>query len=144
MSNMTLADLSKKIADIDFAMLSTRTSNGAIAARPMSNNGDVEYDGDSFFFAFDSSHTVQDIQRDSSVGLTFTGAKGMLGKPPTFIAIEGHAEIIHDKAAFEQHWTHDIEHWAKNGADTPGLALIKVHAARIHYWDGEDQGELVV
>ena len=30
------------------------------------------------------------------------------------------------------------------GPDTPGLVLIKVHAKRIHYWDGDDSGELRV
>jgi hypothetical protein len=26
--------------------------------------------------------------------------------------------------------------------DTPGLTLVEVEARRIHYWDGEDQGEV--
>ena len=46
MSEMTLSDLSKAMRSIDFAMLSTRTEGGEIAGRPMSNNGDVDYDGD--------------------------------------------------------------------------------------------------
>ncbi len=35
-----------------------------------------------------------------------------------------------------------LERWFKDGVDTPGLVLIKVHAGRIHYWDGEDEGEV--
>ena len=31
-------------------MLNTHTDGGQIATRPMSNNRDVEYDGDSWFF----------------------------------------------------------------------------------------------
>lgn len=53
MTDMTLSDLAKKMAGIDFAMLFTTTENGALAGRPMSNNGDVEYDGDSFYFTFE-------------------------------------------------------------------------------------------
>jgi general stress protein 26 len=142
MSQMTLSDLSDKMRDIDFAMLSTRAEGGQIAARPMSNNGDVDYDGDSFFFTFEQSHTVQDIQRDPQVGLSFTGAKGLLGKPPMFISVEGNAELIRDKAAFEAHWTKDLDYWFKDGIDTPGIVLIKVHASRLHYWDGQDDGEI--
>ncbi|MET0907474.1 MAG: pyridoxamine 5'-phosphate oxidase [Bradyrhizobiaceae bacterium] len=142
MSQMTLSDLSDKMRDIDFAMLSTRAEGGQIAARPMSNNGDVDYDGDSFFFTFEQSHTVQDIQRDPQVGLSFTGAKGLLGKPPIFISVEGNAELIRDKAAFEAHWTKDLDYWFKDGIDTPGIVLIKVHASRLHYWDGQDDGEI--
>ena len=144
MSKMTLPDLSKKMADIDFAMLSTRAKGGQIAARPMSNNGDVEYKGDSWFFALDSTHTIEDIERDPQVGMSFAGSKGLLGKPPLFIAVEGKAEIIRDKAAFSAHWTKDLDYWFERGTDTPGLVLIKVHATRIHYWDGKDEGELTL
>jgi general stress protein 26 len=141
---MTLSELSKKMSDIDFAMLLTRGSNGAIAGRPMSNNGDVEYDGDSYFFTFETSHTVEDIKRDPMVSLSFAGAKGLLGKRPLFIAVEGLAELIQDKHAFAEHWTKGLDYWFKNGINTPGVVLIKVRASRIHYWDGEEDGEVAV
>jgi general stress protein 26 len=144
MSTMTLSDLSKRMRDIDFAMLSTRAEGGEIAARPMSNNGDVDYDGDSYFFTWERARTVRDIERDAKVGLSFTGAKGLLGKPPLFISLEGEAELIRDKSAFKKHWTKDLEIWFEKGIDTPGLVLIKVHATRIHYWDGTDEGEVAV
>lgn len=139
---MTLSEVSAKLRDIDFCTLSTRTDGGAIAGRPMSNNGDVEYDGDSFFFAHDSTRTVHDIQADPQVGLGYQGKSGLLGLRPFFVTIEGVAELIRDKAAFEAHWTKDLERYFKEGVDTPGLVLIKVHAQRLHYWDGEDEGEL--
>ncbi|MBY0283363.1 MAG: pyridoxamine 5'-phosphate oxidase family protein [Sphingomonas sp.] len=144
MAEMTLADLSEKMRDIDFAMLSTRTDNGAIAARPMSNNRDVDYGGDSYFFSYDSALTISDIAADPQVGLTLTGGKGLLGKPPLFIGIAGRAELIRDKAVFARHWQEGFERWFEQGIDTPGLILIKVHAARVHYWDGEDGGEVKV
>ena len=142
MATMTLKDLSEKMAKIDFAMLSTRTDSGAMASRPMSNNGEVEYTGDSFFFSYDSVRAIADIEADAQVGLTFTGAAGLLGGPPLFIAIEGHGELIRDKAQFERHWTKDLDRWFAQGVDTTGLVLIKVRAQRIHYWNGEDEGEL--
>ena len=143
MADMTLEQLSEKIRDIDFGMLSTKTEGDQVASRPMSNNGEVEYDGDSFFFCHESTRMVSDIEGDSKVGLTFTGKKGLLGKPPIFIAIVGTADLIRDKAMFAKHWVKDLERWFEQGIDTPGLVLIKVHADRIHYWDGEDEGELI-
>jgi hypothetical protein len=54
------------------------------------------------------------------------------------------SELIRDKAEFEAHWTKGLERWFEDGVDTPGLVLIKVHANRIHCWDGENEGEVVV
>ncbi len=115
MSTMTLSDISKEMRDIDFAMLSTHTPGGGIAARPMSNNGDVEYDGDSFFFALDHTHVVSEIERDPHVGLSLQGRKGLFGTPPIFIAVEGNATLIRDKAEFETHWTSDLDQLVRGG-----------------------------
>ena len=144
MSKWTLSDISEKVRDIDFAMLLTRTENGEIAGRPMSNNRDVEYDGDSFFFTSDEARSVTDIERHPQVALSYSGRKGLLGQPPVFITVQGEAELIRDKAQFEAHWVKDLERWFNKGPDTPGLVLIKVHASRVHYWDGENEGEVVV
>ena len=143
-SEMTLKSLAKAMRDIDFAMLTTRAEDGSKAARPMSNNGEVEYDGDSWYFTWEDSRTVRDIARDAQVGLTFQGSQGLLGKPPLFVSVEGEAQVVKDKAAFAAHWTDGLDRWFKQGIDTPGLALIKVHAKRIHYWDGEDEGDIRV
>ena len=142
MSDKTLAALAEKMRDIDFAMLATHSDGGAIAQRPMSNNRDVDYDGDSFYFTSDDTLMVQDIARDPQVGLSFQGKAGMLGMRPFFVAIEGQAELIRDKSQFEEHWTKDLDAWFKEGIDTPGLVLVKVHAQRLHYWDGYDEGEI--
>ncbi len=141
---MTMQELAKKVGDIDFTMLSTRTEGGQIAARPMSNNGDVEYDGDSYFFTWEDSRMVDDIKRNPQVGLSLQGKGGLLGKPPIFISIEATAELIRDKAVFEEHWSKDLERWFEQGVDTPGVVLIKAHANRITYWDGEEEGDVKV
>ena len=142
MAELTLEDISEKMRDIDFATLSTRTAEGAIAARPMSNNRQVEYDGDNYFFTCQDTGTVRDITGDPQVGLGFQGKSGALGMKPFFITIEGTAELIRDKGQFAEHWTKDLEEWFKDGIDTPGLLLVKVHAKRLHYWDGYNQGEI--
>ncbi|RAK51537.1 pyridoxamine 5'-phosphate oxidase [Phenylobacterium deserti] len=144
MADMTLQDLSQKMRDIDFTTVFTRTEGGALAGRPMSNNGEVEYEGDSYFFAWDDSRVAGDIARDPQVGMSLQGSKGLLGKPPLFITIEGRAELIRDKAQFQEHWTKDLDRWFENGPDTPGVVMIKVRAERIHYWDGGDEGEIPV
>ncbi|MGN8001351.1 pyridoxamine 5'-phosphate oxidase family protein [Sphingomonas sp. 22176] len=144
MAEMTLEDLSKKMGKIDFGMLSTRTDGGAIASRPMSNNGEVEYRGDSYFFSYDSARTIADIEAEPRVGLTFTGAAGLLGGPPLFVAVEGDADLVRDKAQFAEHWTKDLDRWFEQGIDTPGVVMIHVRAQRLHYWNGSDEGEIAL
>jgi len=144
MPDLTLADISTKMKQIDFTMLLTHTEGDQIAGRPMSNNGDVEYQGDSYYFTWEQSRTVRDIERNPKVSLSLQGNKGLLGKPPFMASVEGQAELIRDRREFERHWTSELDRWFKQGADTEGVVLIKVHATRIHYWDGEDEGELQV
>ena len=141
---LILKELSKKMRAIDFTMLTTRTEGGVLASRPMSNNGEVDYDGDSWFFTTEDARMVSDIAADPIVGLTLTGDKGLLGKPGIFIAIEARAELIRDKAIFAAHWTKGLDRWFPQGVETPGLVLIKAHASRISYWDGEDEGDLTL
>ncbi len=140
----TLDDLAHKMREIDFAMLATHTDGGAIAARPMSNNREVDYDGDNWFFADESTRMVSDIERDARVSLTYQGKAGLLGVRPFFIAIEGEARLVRDRAQFAQHWTRGLERWWPDGIDTPGLLLIQVTGKRLHYWDGEDEGEIIL
>ncbi|OJF93897.1 pyridoxamine 5'-phosphate oxidase family protein [Pararhizobium antarcticum] len=136
MADMTLTDIAEKMRDIDIAMLCTHTDGGAIAARPMSNNRDVDYDGDSYYFTWDKTRMVEDIRKEAKVSLTFQGKKAFA------VAVEGVAELSSDKKDFKAHWTSDLDQWFEDGIDTPGVMMIKVRASRVHYWDGEDEGEV--
>ena len=144
MPNKTLSDIAEKMSGIDIAILSTHTEGGQIANRPMSNNGDVTYEGDSYYFTFADALTVRDIERDPKVALGFTGSSGIFTSSGLYIAVEGDAELIRDKATFKAHWTPDLDEWFEQGVDTPGVVLIKVHATRIKYWDGMEQGEVTL
>lgn len=142
MTDQTLPDIAAKMRGIDIAILSTKTQGGQIANRPMSNNGDVTYDGNSYYFTYEEAHTVGEIERDPNVALGFAGKDGVFTRNSLYIAVEGRAELIRDKAAFKKHWTPDLDEWFEQGVDTPNLVLIKVHAQRIKYWDGLEEGEV--
>ncbi len=136
MGQKTLPELSERMRQIDIAMLATHTEGGAIASRPMSNNGDVDYDGHSHYFSYGDARTVSDIEGNPKVTLSFQGPKRFA------VAVEGKATLIRDKAAFREHWTPELDKWFEQGIDTPGIVLIRVDAERVHYWDGTEQGEL--
>ncbi|WJH38849.1 pyridoxamine 5'-phosphate oxidase family protein (plasmid) [Aliirhizobium terrae] len=141
MTTMTMNELSKKLGKIDFCMFNTNGPE-SIVSRPMSNNGDVEYDGNSWFFSYEDTRKVRDINRDTGVTLDFTALPSLLGKPGIFVAVDGEANLIHDKSPFEAHWVSDLERWFPEGIDTTGIVLIKVSARSIEYWGGEETGRI--
>lgn len=143
MRHKTLEEIAKRMAGIDIAILSTHTSAGQIANRPMSNNGDVSYNGTSYYFTYEQARTVSDIAANPKVALGFTSDGGIFSDA-IYVAVEGTAELIRDKLEFRKHWTKDLDRWFEQGVDTTGLVLIAVKAKRITYWDGDDEGEVVV
>jgi general stress protein 26 len=136
MSEMTLSDLSKRMREIDIAMLTTHTKDGELAARPMSNNGDVEYDGTSYYFTEDDSRMIDDIESNPKVLLSFQGKDGF------FIAAQSEASILRDKGEYKEHWTDSLDTSFEDGVDTECLVMIKVTATRIDYWIGNENGEV--
>ena len=138
MTKMTQPDLVQALRGIDFAMLSTITATGDVASRPMSNNGEVDYSGTSYYFTWASARMVKDIEANPEAGVTFQGRGGIFGKPPTFIFVQGTAEVITDKAAFAEHWNPGLDRWFTEGPATPGVVMLVVNAGRMTYWDGED------
>ena len=136
-----LAHIAEAMKDIDFVMLNTHTKDGQIGARPMSNNRQVDYDGDSYFFTWEDCLMVDDIKGDPKIGLSLQGAPKPEGAPGIFIAVEGKAEIVRDTDRFEEHWTEELERWFEDGVETEGMVMLHVHATRAAYWDGEDGGD---
>lgn len=140
-----LSDISEDMKQIDFCTLSTHAPGGTIGARPMSNNSEVDYEGDAWFFTYEDRQMVKDIEDNPKVGMTYLGSaglKGILGAPGQFIHVEGTAAVVRDKARFAEHWDKSLDRWFPQGIDTPGAVMLQVTANRIHYWDGEDEGEV--
>ena len=73
MPNESLQAIAQKMRNLDIANFSTVTDGGALATRPMSNNGDVEFDGNSWYFTYEEARLVADIGRNPNVGLGFEG-----------------------------------------------------------------------
>ncbi len=91
----------------------------------MSNNGDAEYAGDSFYFTRETSRVVHEIQRDPKVSLAFSTAPGLLAGAGLYVSVEGKAQVVRDKAQFEDHWSPDLDIWFEQGVDTPGVVMLE-------------------
>ena len=141
--SLSLEDLSRKMKEIDFAMLATHAADGAIGSRPMSNNREVDYDGTAWFFTDETALMVSEIETNPSVNLSYQGKSGLLGHRPFFVAVEV-GVWIRDQAQSDAHWTKGLERWWPQGTQTPGLVLIQVIGKRAHYWAGEEEGEILL
>ncbi|EDL49229.1 pyridoxamine 5'-phosphate oxidase family protein [Erythrobacter sp. SD-21] len=137
MSDRSVSQIAEKLKSIDIAMLVTKTgSEGAIAARPMSNNKDVsEEDGTSYHFATDDGRIDDDLKNSDQCGATYTSDE-------FYCAVQGTGKLHRDRAILERHWVKDLEAWFANGLDTEGLILIEVSPKRIDWWEGREEGQL--
>ncbi len=137
MSDRSMSQIAEKLKSIDIAMLVTKTgSDAAIAARPMSNNGDVsEEDGTTFHFTTDDGRIDDDLKRSDQCGATYSDGD-------FYCAVQGTGRLHRDRATQEKHWKDSLEKWFEHGLDTRGLILIEVSPKRITWWDGREEGEL--
>ena len=138
MSGMDIKALAKVMRAQDIAMLSTRHGDDT-ATRPMSNNRDVEFDGDTYFFTTRDTTTVADIEAHPRVGVSYQDTDS-----DTFISLQGEAALHTDRDTLAKHWKPELARWFEDGLDTKGLTLIAVRAERAHYWREREEGEIVM
>lgn len=137
----SMKKLKTMMKGIDLCMLTTVNGRGAPLSRPMSNNGNVDYDGTSYFFADKKSLMARELQKNPRVGLSFTHPK-WFGK--TFISVTGKANLTTDKEEMEKHWNPNLEVWFKDGLNTKDIVMIEVKAKHIKYWEDNKEGEVIV
>lgn len=128
--------VAEAMASIDFCMMQTVGADG-VNTRPMSNNGEVEYDGDSWFFSRATSTKNGEIERDDRVQLTFADTAG-----PSFISVWGRGEIVDDVETKRRLWQDELKQWFENGPDDPEVTLIKVRAGKIQTWGRMGDAEM--
>ncbi|MBG6075224.1 pyridoxamine 5'-phosphate oxidase family protein [Polaromonas sp. CG_9.11] len=130
-----LKDMAKKMCNLDIASLVTVAEDGLLAARPMSNNADVDFDGKSYYFTYEASDKVKQISGNPEVQLAFEGDDKL------YVTVTGRAELIRDKAEFDKHWVPELGQWFAQGTDTPGMVLLCVKATHAKYWQDMEMGE---
>ncbi|HYH91520.1 MAG TPA: pyridoxamine 5'-phosphate oxidase family protein [Candidatus Saccharimonadales bacterium] len=123
------------LAELDICMFTSRAEDGSLHGRPMSNNGDVEYDGDSWFFAREGSRKVVEVDADPHVELGFIATERA-----TWVNVEGEATVVRgDEQRKRDLWQDEFKRWFEDGPDDPEVVLIKVSARHIDAWSAEDE-----
>ena len=129
--------IAKMMANIDFCMLTTRGGDGRLRGRPMSNNGEVEFDGDVWFFSDAGARKIEDIEGESLVHLSYADPEHF-----RFVSMTGDAEIVRDVKKKQELWLEELERWFHDGPESEDVVLIKVSPREVTYWNGDEEGEI--
>ncbi|MCC9602764.1 pyridoxamine 5'-phosphate oxidase family protein [Stieleria sp. JC731] len=115
------------IGDFRNAMLTTRTSQGELDARPMAI-AEVEDDGTLWFVSDRSSGKIADLMLDQDVAVTMQSSS-------KFVSISGQCQAVEDRQKIEQLWSEAFKVWFPEGKADPSIILLRVDPVRGEYWD---------
>ena len=122
--------LREMIKDIDLCMLTTVDESDDLHSRPMSLNGDVDEQGNLWFFTSSNSHKASEIERTPNVNVSFIDTDQQ-----HYVSISGDAELVKDKQKIKELWKPVLKAWFPDGPDQPDVALLKVKVKKAEYWD---------
>jgi general stress protein 26 len=126
----SLKKLRELVKDIDFCMLTTVNEQGDMHSRPMSSNGDIDADGDLWFFTGISSHKVTEVKNKNRVNVSFADPNNQ-----RYVSITGRAELVRDRKKIEELWRPEFKMWFPKGVDDPEVSLLRVSLEKAEYWD---------
>ena len=123
-----IGKLKELLEGIDFCMLTT-LDGGHLRSRPMSTQ-QVEFDGDLWFFTSDTTHKVEEINKDGRVNVAYSQPD-----ENRYVSVSGNAEVVKDRAKIEELWNPIHRAWFPEGLDDPTLCLLKIKIEQAEYWD---------
>lgn len=125
-----LEKLRDMVKEIDFCMLTTIDEQGDLRSRPMSANGEIDPDGDLWFFTGASSHKVTEVASVPKVNVSFADPKNQ-----RYVSITGVAQLVRDREQIEKLWKPEFKMWFPEGKDDPDVALLRISLEKAEYWD---------
>jgi len=118
------------VKDIDFCMLTTIDEQGDMHSRPMSANGEIDANGDLWFFTGASSHKVSEVSKSPKVNVSFADPKNQ-----HYVSISGAATLVRDQNKIDELWKPEFKMWFPEGKDDPEVALLRISPEKAEYWD---------
>jgi len=126
----SLQKLRDMVKDIDFCMLTTVDEKGDLHSRPMSSNGDIDPNGDLWFFTGISSQKVSEIANLPKVNVSFADPDNQ-----HYVSITGAAQLVRDRKKIDELWRPEFKMWFPEGKDDPEIALLRITLEKAEYWD---------
>ncbi len=124
----SIEKLGDLIKDIQITMFTTSGKRG-IRSRPMFTQ-EIPFDGDLWFLTSDDSEVAREIRDNEAVLLTYAHPGQQ-----EYIAVNGVAELLNDRALIEALWRPAYKVWFPEGENDPAIRLIRVAVTRAEYWD---------
>ena len=137
MKKASLKQVAEVMKNLDFCMMVTKDGRNTLHSRPMSNNGEVEFDGDSWFFSYRDTDKIKQIENNPMVSLVFQT------DDMTFVDCYGMATVTENRKMLEEKWHDNLKEWFPDGIDTEGICLIRVSAHRVQFWNKKGGGEYI-
>lgn len=125
-----LEKLRALVKDIDFCMLTTVDEQGDLHSRPMSANGEIDPNGDLWFFTGASSHKVTEVKQSPKVNVSFADPQNQ-----HYVSITGAAQMVRDQKKIDELWKPEFKMWFPKGKDDPEVALLRISMEKAEYWD---------
>lgn len=118
------------INDINFAMLTTVTSDGRLRSRPMGTQRVDVHEKAIWFFTASESPKTKEIYHEQQVCVSYANPSDQ-----QYVSVSGQALVLRDKAKAKELWTPAAEIWFPKGVDDPRLILLRVGIESAEYWD---------
>jgi general stress protein 26 len=125
-----LQKLRDLVKAIDIAMLTTIDEDGSLHSRPMSCNGEIEPNGDLWFFTYASSPKVLEVEQQQQVNVSFADPHQQ-----RYVSMSGSAQLVRERQKIAELWQPQLKAWFPKELDEPDLALLKVTVEKAEYWD---------
>lgn len=94
-----LRKLRDLVKDIDFCMLTTIDERGDLHSRPMSSNGEIDQNGDMWFFTGAFSNKVSEIKDTPRVNVSFADPQNQ-----NYVSVTGRARLVRDRKKIDELW----------------------------------------
>lgn len=124
----TIEKLNLLIKDINIAMVTT-VDRGVLRSRPMATQK-TDFDGVLWFFTSRQTHKAEEIEKDGRVNVSYSDPDDN-----RYVSLSGTAEMIDERAKFEELWSPTFLAWFPKGLEDPNLILLKVSVEQAEYWD---------
>lgn len=121
--------IAELIKDVQFAMLTTETDEGALHSRPMATQ-QAPFNGELWFLTSWKTHKVDDIQHQHRVNVAYSDPAN-----DKYVSIAGTAEVLRDQSKIDELWNPLFKAWFPKGKNDPEIAAIRVHVESAEYWD---------